>query len=127
MDDELKPNPPFPPSSSRPPSESSRAGDSSGATAHEELVRAFNTSLVSTRKHETRDFPAEIYTLVNSPAFKAILAAIQELAQKEGISDREASDRVIETFRKMDGLWSDYLFWEGVDRLRNQVLSTKSQ
>lgn len=86
-------------------------------TPSNELARVFNTALVATRTEAVRDFSAELYSLVESPAFQAILLAVRQLAKQQGTSEQEASEQIIKTFRKMDRTWSDYLFHEGVDRL----------
>lgn len=85
----------------------------------DELARVFNSALVATRANAARDFSGELFALVETPAFRAILAAVRNLSRSQGISDREAAETLVETFRKIDGLWSAYVFQEGVDRLRS--------
>lgn len=84
----------------------------------DDLVRVFNTALVATRAGAIRDFSSELYQLVESPAFRAILTAIRQTARSQGLSEREAAEDVIQTFRKLDRLWGDYVFHEGLDRLK---------
>lgn len=85
-----------------------------------EAARMFNTVLVSSRVRTKKDFSRELFELTESSAFKAILSAVKQLSQLQGISERQASEQVIQTFRKMDEVWGEYLFHEGVDRLRGQ-------
>ena len=87
----------------------------------EELSRVFNTAVVSTRAESIRDFSTELFTLVDSPAFKALLHGVKQLARTQGISEREAAEQMIETFRKLDKIWGEYIFQEGVDRIKNQM------
>jgi len=87
----------------------------------DDLARIFNTALVATRVSAPRDFSAELYALIESPAFRTILNAIRQLARLQGISDREAAESLIQTFRKVDRIWGDYIFQEGIDRLKNQL------
>ena len=90
----------------------------------DELTKIFNSAIVSTRVDsgqagaKARDFSAELYTLVQTPAFSAILSAIRLLARSQNLSEREAAEQMIGTFRRLDGVWTDYVFQEGVDRLR---------
>src|SRR4051812_2916124 len=67
-----------------------------------ELTRVFNAAVLSTRTDRKRDFAAELYQLVETPAFEAILQAIRALAARSGqaMTDRQAAEQVIETFRK---------------------------
>jgi hypothetical protein len=87
--------------------------------AQDQLVRIFNTAIVSTQAGKKRDFSAEIYELTESSSFKTILSAVRQLARVQGVSERQAAEEVIQTFRKMDEIWSEYVFKEGLDKLRN--------
>jgi LPS sulfotransferase NodH len=86
----------------------------------ENLTRIFSTALVSSRTPEVRDFSAELFHLVETPAFHAILGAVRQLAKTQGVSERDAARTIIETFRNLDKLWGDYLFQEGVEQLRGK-------
>lgn len=91
----------------------------------DELTRIFNSAIVSTRAETGRDFSAELYQLVQTPAFSAILSAIRLLSRSQGLSEAVAAEQVITTFRKLDSVWADYLFQEGVDRVRGQARAAK--
>lgn len=93
--------------------------NASSGVSDEQLVRVFNTSIVSTKAGKKRDFSSEIYALTESSSFKAILSSVRQLSRVQGISEREAAEEVIQTFRKMDELWGEYVFKEGIDKLRN--------
>jgi hypothetical protein len=84
----------------------------------DELVRVFNTALVGTQAGAPRDFSNEIFELMENPAFRAILGAVRQFARLQGLSERQAAEQIITTFRKMDRVWSDYVFHEGVERLK---------
>ena len=84
----------------------------------EELSKIFNTSIVSSKAKAKRDFSSELFALTDSTAFKTILNAVQQLARVQGISEKQAAEQVIQTFRRMDELWGEYLFHEGIDRLK---------
>ncbi len=88
------------------------------APQRDELTRVFNTALVSTQAKQKRDFSTELYELTESASFKAILNAVRQLSRVQGISERQATEQVIQTFRKMDQIWEGYIFQEGLDRLR---------
>lgn len=83
----------------------------------DELARIFNTAMVATRAQENRDFSAELFLLMESPAFRAILNAVRQHARLHGISEKVAAEQVIKTFRKLDDLWSSYTFQEGVEKI----------
>jgi hypothetical protein len=82
------------------------------------LNQIFNTALVSSHAEAKPDSAGEIHTLMESPGFGAVLQSIQLLAGEQGISEIEAARELIQTFRRMDRLWTDYLVSEGVERLK---------
>jgi hypothetical protein len=92
---------------------------STSPSGNDELIRVFNTALVSSHAGAARDFSAEIFELMENPAFRAILGAVRQHARLQGLSERQAAEQIISTFRKMDRVWSDYVFHEGVERLKN--------
>lgn len=83
------------------------------------LARAFNTAVVSSLASEKNDVSSELFGLSDSPAFKTILAAINALSREQGVAEHEAATQVIQTFRKMDKLWSEQLLHEGYARIKN--------
>ena len=85
-----------------------------------ELARIFNTALVSSKGAKQRDHSSELFQVMETPAFQMILHAVRSLARGQGVTEREAAERLIETFRKVDQLWTDYVFQEGVEKLRIQ-------
>lgn len=86
----------------------------------DDLARVFNTALVATRAGGARDFSTELFALLQSPAFHSILSAVRLFAKTQGLPETDAATQIIETFRKVDRIWSEYVFQEGVDRLQSQ-------
>lgn len=83
-----------------------------------QLIKALSTAFVSTRGESANNPREEIVKLVESAEFRAIAISVRELAQSLKISDKEAAERVIETFRKADSLWARVLAIEGIERLK---------
>lgn len=77
------------------------------------MRQIFNTALVASRFNAAKDASTEILQLVNTPAFEAILSAVDALAKKEGITREIAAEKVILTFRNLDSAWIGYLMREG--------------
>lgn len=91
-------------------------------TSVDELTRIFNTAIITSRSTASADLSSELYAVAASPAFRAILVAIKQLSQDQNLSLREAAEQVIGTFRKADTLWSEYIFQEGIDRVKGQTI-----
>ena len=88
----------------------------------EEMSLTFNTALVSTRAPvQERNLAAELALLADLPACRAIFSAARELAKSQGLSDLEASEQIICTFRKLDEVWGAYLQQEGLARLHSDL------
>lgn len=93
---------------------------SAGPEEAADLTRILYTAMVSTRAAITRDLASELLQLSQTPAFRAILTAVRQHARLQGIPERQAAEEVVETFRKLDGIWADYVTQEGVDRLKTR-------
>ena len=89
------------------------------ATQRDDLARVFNTAVVSSQAKQKRDFSSELYELTESASFKAILNTVRQLSRVQGISERQASEHIIQTFRKMDDIWGGYVSHEGLEKLRS--------
>jgi hypothetical protein len=112
-----------PSSKNRTPNQAPESSAVSGAFSVDEMARIFNTAVVSTRTQESKDISGELYALMETPAFGAILSAARQLATRQGISELQAAEQLIQTFRKLDQIWDGYVFQEGVTRLRGQNLT----
>lgn len=83
-----------------------------------DVLRVFNSALVASRaSNAKRDFTGELMELVESPAFQSILGAVSDLAVRKNLREREAAEELIQTFRKVDQIWQEYLIQEGADRV----------
>ncbi|MGK5082205.1 hypothetical protein WDW37_02785 [Bdellovibrionota bacterium FG-1] len=89
------------------------------ASIPDELIRIFNTALIATQTETSRDFSSEIYELMETAAFRAMLGAVRQHSRLQGLSEKQAAEQIIMTFRKMDRVWRDYVFQEGVEKLKN--------
>jgi hypothetical protein len=88
----------------------------------EDMSLIFNTAFVRARApSQARDLSAELAQLSNTPACRAILAAAQQLATSQGISEMEAAEQIIQTFKKLDDVWGAYLYQEGLARLNSDA------
>jgi tRNA nucleotidyltransferase/poly(A) polymerase len=84
----------------------------------EYLARCFNTALISTRAESQMRLTDELHLLLQSPAYRQILDATRRLATSQNVTETTAAEQLIAAFRKVDQIWSEYVFMEGVARLR---------
>ena len=103
-----------------PPNRNSASNTSSGLSPEDidYLARSFNTALISTRAETRLQLSEELHALLQSPAYRQILDATRRLAQAQGVTETVAAEQLITAFRKVDQIWSEYVFMEGVARLR---------
>ena len=85
----------------------------------DDLARVLNTALVSTRDQSSRDWLGEIQRLMETPAFRSLLSSIRHLARSQGISEVAAAEEMIRTIRSLDSAWRDYVFQEGLERIKS--------
>jgi hypothetical protein len=84
----------------------------------EDVGVIFNTAFVRSRAPSPgRDLTAELAELSQSAAYQAIMAASHQLAKAQNISELDAAEQIITTFRKMDDVWKSYLIQEGMARI----------
>ena len=79
-----------------------------------EWISAFNTSLLTTRASQNKNSSQELSDLMQTPEFASLLVAAQHLAQAQSLSKEEATERVIETFRKIDSCWNQIILQRGL-------------
>ena len=85
----------------------------------DDLARLFNTALVTTRDQSNRDWMGEIQRRMESPAFQALMTSIRHLARTQGVTEGAAAEEMIRTVRALDSIWRDYVFQEGLDRIKS--------
>lgn len=85
----------------------------------EYLTRIFNTAMISTAVDgAAQDISKRLQALLQTPAFQAILHATKNLAVTQNMSEKEAAELLISTFRKLDEVWKHYVHLEGIQKLR---------
>jgi len=82
-----------------------------------EWISAFNTSILTTRASEAKDRSSEFSALMQTPEFASLLIAAQHLADTLGLSKEEATERLIETFRKLDTAWTEMVMKRGIQAM----------
>ncbi len=92
------------------PNVASTAGSTAGWTT------AFNTSLLTTRA-DSPDRSAELAELMQSVEYQCLLNASQLLANQGGCSKEVATERLIQTFRRLDECWNQVILKRGMNTL----------
>ncbi len=85
----------------------------------DDLGRIFNTALLTTRSRTSSDWSGEIQRLMASQAFHSLLGSIRHLARSQGLSEASAAEEIIRTVRQLDSAWQEYVFHEGLERLKS--------
>lgn len=85
----------------------------------ENTVKVVNTAFIETAARAVTDHGTELYQLVQTPGFKAITDAVRILARSQGLSEKDAAETLIDTFRKVDQIWKDFVYSEGIKRLKS--------
>ncbi len=102
-----------------PYSESEKRKNQAGQAA-KRFTKVLNTAIVSTRIEIPRNLSHELKGVMQTPAFRAILKATHDLANRQQLSERDAAEQIVRTFRKLDELWGEYLIREGVEKIKGR-------
>ena len=89
----------------------------------DQSTKLFNTAIIATKIPKLSNYSTQLSELVQKPAFEAILRAIRDFAQASGVSEEQASEELVQTFREIDKIWDDYIFQEGLDKLKGHLSS----
>lgn len=84
----------------------------------EHLTKAICTAFVSTLKNKDKR-PYDLGQLLHTPAFEMFAVSVQKLAEQQGCSPEEAAEEMLRIIRRVDDIWRDYVFQEGIERIRN--------
>ncbi|MBI2605449.1 MAG: hypothetical protein HYW49_05140 [Deltaproteobacteria bacterium] len=88
-------------------------------------TKLFNTAVIATKipkgSNSTDEVSGLLHSLVQSAPFQAILKSIREHAALQGIPEAQAAEEIVRTFREIDNVWNEYIFQEGLDRLKAQL------
>ena len=80
-------------------------------------IGAFNTSLLTTRASNLNEKSADLSELMQSPEFASLLVGARHLADTQGLNREEATERLIETFRKIDAAWKEIVMKRGLQSI----------
>jgi hypothetical protein len=93
-------------------------------TSHEsddmtrDWISAINTSILTTLSPTTagqsKDRTGDLSRLMQSPEFASILVGAKHLAETQGLSPENATDRLIRSFREMDEIWRQIVIERGL-------------
>lgn len=86
-------------------------------------TKLFNTAIIATKIPKLANYSLKLNELVTSPAFQAIVEAIQNYAVQSGLSEDESAEEIVQVFREIDRVWDDYIFQEGLSKLKSHLTS----
>ena len=87
----------------------------------DQSTRLFNTAVIATKLPKLSNYSSKLSELVQGKAFQAILLAIRAYAEQTGVTEEQAAEEIVETFRNIDQVWNDYIFQEGLDKLKSNL------
>ena len=86
---------------------------------NQENVQLLNTAIIKSKERKIdNSYEERLARVCQTPAVKALSAAIAQLAESENISRDQAAISLVETVRELDNIWSDYVMMEGIGRLK---------
>jgi len=95
------------------------SGGSLPIASLEDLGRTFNTALLTSLSRSSQGCSEEIQSAMDTQAFHSLLSSIRHLSRAQGISEAAAAEEIIRTVRRLDSAWRDYVFQQGLERLKS--------
>jgi len=89
----------------------------------DQSTKLFNTAIIATKIPHLSNYSSKLGELVQSKSFQAILRAIRQHAEQTGVSEEQAAEEIVQTFREIDQVWDRYIFQEGLDKLKGHLTS----
>lgn len=85
-------------------------------------IQLLNTAIIKSKEKKIdKSYEDRLNSLNDSPAIEAINKAISSLAESQRISRDLAAQQIVDVIRELDGVWSDYVTMEGIDRLKSML------
>jgi pantoate kinase len=94
-----------------------RRGPSRSQADAREWISAFNTSILTTRAREQKGQVLDLSALMQTPEFASLIMGAQHLAENQGLSKEEATERMIDIFRKVDAAWTQVVLKRGIQAM----------
>ena len=86
----------------------------------DDLIKAFNTALITSQPSTSNQLGDELEQLMQDPAYRQIIEAVSRLAESQGVDHLQAAEKLICSFRKADRIWSNYVFLQGLQQIQRQ-------
>ncbi len=87
----------------------------------DQSTKLFNTAVIATKIPKLSNYSSKLSELVQGKAFHCILSAIRDYAKEAGVPEEQAAEEIVQTFRDIDRVWDDYIFQEGLDKLKGHL------
>lgn len=89
-------------------------------------TKLFNTAVIATKipgsgSEKQNLCSSRLSSLIRTQAFQVILKSIREHASQNSLSEDQAAEEIISTFREIDKVWDDYIYQEGLSKLKSQL------
>ena len=86
-------------------------------------TKLFNTAIIATKVPKNTNYSTRLNALVKNRAFKTILKTIAAYAEETGMPQDQAAEEIVQTFREIDAIWDEYIFHEGLEKLKSHLNS----
>ena len=92
------------------------------AIDNKDSIQLLNTAIIKSKEKKIdASFEQRLAQTCQSPEVVALGFAISHLAEAEGISYDQAALRIVETIRRLDTAWNDYVMMESFEKLKDAL------
>lgn len=83
----------------------------------EQLIKIINTAFISTQLCE-QNLSEDLQKHIKTPEFQYFVKMVKQFAEQENLSYQEAAESIVDTFRKVDKIWKEFVYQEGIKKLK---------
>lgn len=85
-----------------------------------EAAQLINTAIIKSKERVIDgSYEDRLSNICKNDAITALNHAVSYLSESKNISRDQAAVEIIETVRKLDSIWSDYVMMEGINKIKD--------
>ncbi len=87
-----------------------------------EAIQLLNTAILKSKERKIdRSYEKRLSETCQGPEMEAFAVAVAFLSEKQKISRDQAAVNLVDTIKKLDSIWTDYVILEGMQKLKEAL------
>ncbi len=87
-----------------------------------DAIQLLNTAILKSKERKIdRSYEKRLSETCQGPEMEAFAVAVAFLSEKQKISRDQAAVDLVDTIKKLDSIWTDYVILEGMQKLKEAL------